>query len=276
MTSMGGIERFFLSSTNLPTMPEPARLVVAGFDDPAVDLAALARIAAGDEELSRRIVGSAAKLRPGPGDPADAFAAADRLGLARLREHLLVASISSAFARIEPLDRVPFWTHAMATAGYARALAGALALDPESAYLAGLLQRSGELLLARMLPELVAGIEKSARAPGERARRELQAIGYTHADLSAELARRWRFPQRLIDGLARSADPLAQPFTPLAAVLDLSETLADALLLGLEPAQAAAAAREPLLRRLQADVHWLRARLPDAETLAMGVEALVG
>jgi HD-like signal output (HDOD) protein len=275
MTSMGGIERFFLSSTNLPAMPGTARLAVASFDDASVDLPALAAVAVSDPALAARIVQSVLPAQKGS-SVARVAEAASRLGLEGLRERILVASIAPALPRVAPLPHVPFWTHALTTAAIARALAPAIGVDGDSAFLAGLLQRSGELLLARALPELVTRIEAELKAPGDRGRLEELAIGYTHAHLSAELGRRWKLPQRIIDGLERSADPLGSlPFSPLAALLDLSATLADAVTMGMEPASAAVAARGPLLARLQADEHWLRARVAGAATPAEGVDALV-
>ena len=60
----------------------------------------------------------------------------------------------AAYLRVyEPLtafapDRQRFWRHSMRTAGYARLLAKLLQGDADSAYLAGLMLRTGHLMMA--------------------------------------------------------------------------------------------------------------------------------
>jgi len=275
MTSMGGIERFFLCNSNLPAMPEVARQVVACFDDAAVDLATLVQIAGRDPEVAARVVRFAGTPARGGFAAASLSEAAARLGAQSLRDHVLAASIASAFPRVPDLEPLAFWKHCLATAGTARVLAPALGAEADGAYLAGLLVRAGQLLLARMLPQVLQSVESSLQEPGGRARLERLAIGTAHADMSAEVARRWRLPQRLVDGLAGSVEPLeATPFSPLAAALDLAGTVSDAAQLGVDPVLALASVRAPLLQRLQLEESWLRERLPSWGSLTDGSEAL--
>ena len=50
-----------------------------------------------------------------------------------------------------------------------------------------------------------------------------QVLGFSHAEAGAELARRWHFPQRLVDALAQQVAPLEAPQPePLAALVHLA------------------------------------------------------
>ena len=278
MGKMGGIERFFLGGHALPTMPEVARQLIASFDDENVDLRAIIDLTEHDQSLSLkvlRLANSARYARPqGVSNLSDAAAL---LGMERLRNLVLAASIAEAFPRVAGFDRVRFWKHAIATGGYARWLGVILGVDADSGYLAGFMLRSGQLLMARVLPDVVAAVEAGCTAPGLRLALERRLIGCTHAQVTAELARRWQLPQRLVDGFAHTPEPLdAHPFSLLAAVLNMASVMADAGAMAIAAGVALEQANRPLLDHLRMDVPWLQAKAPAFEELTAPIDDLLG
>ncbi len=279
---MGSIEQFFLGGGALPAMPEVARQLIASFDDEKVDLHTIVSLASQEQALALRIL----RLANSPHHrraqaPTRSLSslndAAGLLGMEKLRNLVLAASIADAFPRVEGLDRIAFWKHAVATGGYARWFARIMGVDADSAYLAGFMLRSGQLLMARALPAAIGEVEAASVAPGMRLLHEQRIVGCTHAQVTAELARRWQLPQRLIDGFAHAADPLgARPFSLLAALLNMASVMADSGALRVPPGTALEEADRPLLDHLRLDVPWLQSTAPTYDELTAPVDELLG
>ncbi len=275
---MGGIEQFFLSGNTLPAMPEVARQLIASFDDENVDLKTIVDLTGQEQSLALKVLRLANSARYARAQAVNSLHdAAGLLGMERLRNLVLAASIAGAFPRVEGLDRIEFWKHAIATGGYARWLSKILGGDAENAYLAGFMLRSGQLLMARAVPEAVAAVENSCTAPGIRFALEDRIIGCNHAQVTAELARRWQLPHRLVDAFSSAADPMeARPFSLLAAVLNLSAIMADAGTLLLAPATALEQSETRLIEHLRLDVPWLQSTAPSYEELTAPLDQLLG
>ncbi len=274
---MGGIEQFFLGGNTLPAMPEVARQLIASFDDENVDIHTIVELTQHEQLLARKVLRLANAARyPNARAVTCLDDAAGVLGMERLRNLVLAASIASAFPQIAGIDRIGFWKHAIATGGYARWLGFILGVDADSGYLAGFMLRSGQLLMARVIPDAIAQVEDGCRAPGLRLTLEKRIIGVTHAHVTAELARRWLLPLRLVDGFAHAAAPLeAHPFSLLAAVLNMAAVMADAGAMKIALGPALEQANRPLLDHLRLDVPWLQAKAPTFEELTAPIDDLL-
>jgi len=274
---MGGIEQFFLSGNALPAMPEVARQLIASFDDEDVDLHTIVRLTSREQSLALKVLRLANSARYArSGAVTTLNDAASMLGMERLRNLVLAASIAGAFPSIAGLDRIDFWKHAIATGGYAQWFARILGADADSGYLAGFMLRSGQLLMAQALPEAIATVEGACVIPGVRLFQEQRIVGCNHAQVTAELARRWKLPPRLIDGFANAAEPLeARPFSMLAAVLNMSAVMADSGAMRVPAADALQQADAPLLLHLRLDVPWLQSTAPRYEDLIAPVDELL-
>jgi HD-like signal output (HDOD) protein len=273
---MGAVDRFFTSGTVLPTMPEVARRLLNSFEDEKIDLRQIVELAETDQSLATKILKQANSARYGlSGSVTNLRQAAVLLGLETLRNLVLSATVIGAFPRMPGFDRIRFWRHCVATGGYSRWLGRKLGFDSDSAYLAGFLLRSGQILMAIELPHMVAAVEAECVRPGLRISVERQKIGCCHPHVTAELARRWTLPLPMVDAFRQAPDPLrARQFSLLAAVLNLAATAADA---GEMPALGGGPlddADPQLLTHLRLDKEWLKANLPSYESLTYTVDAL--
>jgi putative nucleotidyltransferase with HDIG domain len=72
------------------------------------------------------------------------------------------------------------------------------AVYPEGAFVGGLLHDLGRLLIALGLPDEFARLVKM-NEPGDRSwtECEMELLGFTHAELSAEALEKWKFPQEV-------------------------------------------------------------------------------
>jgi HD-like signal output (HDOD) protein len=273
-------ERFFVRHNALPTMPEVAARLLKSFDDDGVGLGQIAALIEKDGALTAKVLRLANTAHYSPAHQiATVVDAAHALGLETLRNLAMAACLSGAFPQVPGLDRTTFWRHSVATANYARILArmlGADAATSDTAYLAGLMLRTGQLLMAVDEPHLVADVETHAAEPGSRFSLEEHRFGCTHADVTASLAAHWHFPQALVEAFKDANAPLEiRPFSLIAAVLHLAEVLADAAEHHDEPVQALKVAVPELIEHLHLDLDLLAARIAATGDPAAEVEQML-
>jgi len=266
---MSRIDRFFTHANQLPALPEVAHRLLDCFRREDVSLVELSELIARDSSLAARVLRLANSARYGARRRvAHLPDAAALIGLDGLRGLALAACLVDVFPRPRGFDRQRFWRQNLATAGNARGLALALDHDAALAEVAGLLLRSGQVLMLMAEPGLVALIESLAGPPDSVFTLEREHFGCTHAEVSAELAARWHLPLELVDALYTAGNPLAaEPFSALGGLLRLASLLADAGEDGLDRVQAAGTAHAGLMARLQLTPEVLQARLQPHELL---------
>jgi HD-like signal output (HDOD) protein len=274
---MGSVDRFFAAGTVLPTMPEVARRLLDSFEDERADLREIVELAEQDQSLCARILRLANSAHYGIGrNVASLRQAAVLLGLETLRNLLISATVVEAFPRTAGFDRIRFWRHCVATGGYSRWLGRKVGFDSDSAYLAGFLLRSGQILMAAQFPDMVRAVEQECVRPGTRMTAERLKIGCSHPQVTAELARRWELPTPLIDAFRHAPEPLqGGALSLLAGVLNLAATAADAGDLGSDQPAFWCETDPSLLAHLQLDPEWLQVQMPTYESVTYAVDALV-
>lgn len=270
-------ERFFEGHGALPVMPEVGRRLLHSLDDDNVSLGHIADLISKDSTLSAKVLRLANSARYSPSHTiATLQDAAMALGLETLRNLAMAASISGTFPQIHGLDRQRFWRHSIRTAGHARLLAKLLQGDADTAYLAGLMLRTGQLLMALSEPSQVADVEALAAEPGSRFSLEMHRFGCTHADVTAALSAHWHFPAPLVEAFSDANTPLdIRPFSLLAAVLHLAEVIADAADQQVDPITALQVAVPELVEHLHLDLEFLRLRLEGAGDPGQDVDLLL-
>ena len=270
-------ERFFANHAQLQPMPEVAVRLIKSFDDPNVSLRTLADLIENDPALSARVLRLANSARFSPShNVATLMDAANTLGLDMLRNLSMAAAISGRFPDFKGLDRRAVWRHAAITATYARILAKLVRLDADEVFVAGMMLRTGQLLIALSEPDQVAEVERLLTEPGSRYSLEQHRFGCTHADVTASLAAHWHFPADMVQAFTDANEPLeVRPFSLMAAVLHLAEVLADAVVLGVDAVDALQRALPELVEHIHLDLDDLRARLVAAGDPGQAVDALL-
>ncbi|MBB4845873.1 HD-like signal output (HDOD) protein [Paucibacter oligotrophus] len=270
-------EKFFQNSAAIPTMPEVANRLIRSFDDENVSLGAIADLIGKDSGLSAKVLRLANSARYSPSHQiASLQDAAAALGLETLRNLSLAACLSGAFPNVKGLDRAAFWRHSIATAAYARILGKMVRLDADTAYLSGLMLRTGQILMALAEPALVGEVETLAVEPGSRYSLEQHRFACSHADVTASLASHWHFPAQMVQAFTDANAPMdSRPFSLMAAVLHMAEVLADAAQQHDQPVAALNAAVPELVEHLHLDLDFLEAKLQAAGDVASDVEQLL-
>lgn len=270
-------EVFFAQNYALPTMPEVASRLIRSFDNDNIGLGALADLISKDSTLTAKVLRLANSARYSPSHKIDHLSdAAATLGLDTLRNLSLAACLCGTFPIVKGLDRSLFWRHSLATATYAGILSKQLQLDADTAYLSGLMLRTGQLLMALQNPDAVADVEAHAVKPGSRFEVEQKHFDCTHAEVTAILASRWQFPATMVESFRRASAPMeARPFNLMSAVLHLAEVLADAVEHHEGPVQALQLEEPELVSHLHLDLDLLGAKITAAGDVGAEVEQLL-
>jgi putative nucleotidyltransferase with HDIG domain len=105
--------------------------------------------------------------------------------------------------------------HSLVVAAAARQLATQSAkgeVDPGDCYIAGLLHDFGRVVFAQFMPaEFRDALVHAAEHSVPLHEAEFAAIGVDHGPVGALLAKRWAFPEHLIDCIRDHHNPLAEP-----------------------------------------------------------------
>lgn len=218
----------FCKDLTLPTMPEVAHELINSLNDEDAPVATVRNAFAKDPALTVKLLRLANSARYGLSREVSTLDDAMTIvGMAQVRTLALSACLSNAFPVAPGLNREDFWRESQACAGYAQWLANSIGSDGQQAWLTGFMVRLGELMIVQNSPEKLSEIEREPHYPGARWERESHALGFNEGQITAEMARRWKFPQEIVSALESSGDPLAtRPFNRLSGVLHLAELLA--------------------------------------------------
>lgn len=124
-----------------------------------------------------------------------------RLGVREVSNLLLSLSVVRVFVPRSDWER-GLWTHTIEVGSVARALArhANVGLDPERAYLAGLLHDVGRFILFNIAPTSLREVDEARwQSPGELVAAERAICGMDHAELGAQVCARWSIPTHFVD-----------------------------------------------------------------------------
>jgi len=255
----------FFAAVKLPSISQVTQALIKTLNDENAAVQDISNIISQDPALAAKLLRLANSAQFGlPRGVGSIDEAVQMVGMARVRSLTLGASLCDTFPALPGLNQQEFWQSSMACAAYAQWLATALDMDLSLAWLTGMMQRLGELLIGQVNPQVLGEIEALPQAPGSRWEREKRLVGFSEGQITAELARRWCFPMQIVQALERCYDPLVeQAFSRLGAVVHLAGLLADTA--GAN-AEAVDALPQDVLQALTLDVRWMKATFPDSGT----------
>lgn len=144
------------------------------------------------------------------------------IGMNELYNLVLASSVTQSFAGIPPelVDMPGFWRHSVNTGLLARELGKVCGLKQgERLFVVGLLHNIGKLVMVGHLPELTREaitLNGYYSSPWER---EELVLGYSFADVGAELLKAWGMPEALWELVACQHAPQTARHLPAAAAL---------------------------------------------------------
>jgi putative nucleotidyltransferase with HDIG domain len=182
---------------SVPMLPAYAHRVIEMASDPELSIHRLASLVAKDQVLAARVLGLANSAYSSPNQPiANLTDAIIRLGTTAVRNIVITVSFTSRLHDPAVYDRrgKPIVDHALGTAYVARLVAEPARVDPEEAFLSGLLHDIGKLVILKRAHEYR---RQTGRAIPDD---ELDTVlANHHAAAGALVLRRWQLPESLDD-----------------------------------------------------------------------------
>jgi len=221
---------------SIPTLPTVLTELSRRMEDPKTSSDDLAQVILQDQAISSKVL----KLVNSPfygysGRINTINQGIVILGFNAVKNLVLSTSVMEAFKGTESSEvfRMDLlWVHSASVAGVAKLLAERTGgVDPEEAFVAGLLHDIGKILLWISEPKLLTGcITASLNHKLPLGDVERKVIGFGDNELAAVLAEKWKFPASLKDALRWRPQPeYAGPNAPLASCIHCANILCMAM-----------------------------------------------
>lgn len=240
------VELILAQLEDLPTLPTVATRILELTTASDSNARQVIRLIESDQSLSAKILAMTRRASTGVRTEVGTVdKAVILLGFEAVRNAVLSIKVFETFARrtgsVETaFDRNEFWKHSLAVASAAQLAAEQLSLrvDPEHAFVCGLLHDIGKVALDACLPksyDRVIRRTNTARACIADVEREL--LGIDHTVVGHRLARKWRFPQSLAESIwlhqhGPSALPSSVQHADLVKLVHFADRLARELRIG--------------------------------------------
>ncbi|WP_299533856.1 HDOD domain-containing protein [uncultured Herbaspirillum sp.] len=218
------LEALFQQQTALPSIPKVVQEVIESFNNDAVSIEEIARKLAADQVLSAKILrlanSSYYHVSRTIGTVDDAVL---MLGFMTVRTLVVSTGMAGSFKKLPGVDLKLFWRYSLDTALVAKWLAKEVKLNSDFAFTVGLMHAIGQLVMHAAMPEQALQVDKVAGPlDARRLDVERKSFGYDFADVGAELARRWRFPDEFAQVIKAFPQPLEGQFDAYAAIVHLA------------------------------------------------------
>jgi HD-like signal output (HDOD) protein len=260
------LEALFAVPANLPTIPKVVQQLIQSFSRDDVSVDDIASKLAADPVLSAKTLRLANSAYFHVSRSISTVDDALRmLGFVMVRNLVVGCGMTGAFKAVPGMDLPQFWRYSLNTACTARWLAQAGGHNADLAFTVGLMHGLGQLMMHVAAPAAMKPLDKACNPlAGERAALEQAELGYHHGTVSAEMARRWKFPAEVASPLDQAPLPAeGSPIDPLAAIIHLAAWRARVEALHFTPQDAAPTWPARVAGTLAVPVVWL----PEAATL---------
>ncbi|NVK37846.1 MAG: HDOD domain-containing protein [Gammaproteobacteria bacterium] len=214
----------FDHSQNLPNIPKVVQELIDTFNQSDFDMDEIAKKISLDPVLTAKVLRLANCAHYGVSRTISSTTDASvLLGFSTLRTLVLASGITGAMQSPPGFNRKEFWRDNFAVAAIARWLAPYCKINAETAFTCGMLHSIGELLIELILPQESKKIHATVDAGGKLAEVQNAMLGYNYAEVGAELATRWKFPDEISDGIRHHCDEnLVELDQPLAGLIHIA------------------------------------------------------
>ncbi|AKU22125.1 MULTISPECIES: HDOD domain-containing protein [unclassified Massilia] len=272
------LEALFQNPTALPTAPKVVDELISSFDKASVSTEDIAKKLSADPVLSAKLLRLANSayyhVSRSIGTVEDAVL---MLGFVTVRTLVISSGLVSGFKTVPGLDLKQFWRYSLHTAVAAKWIAKKTRENSDLAFTIGMMHAIGQLVMHAAMPEQAMQMDKVAGPlDSRRLDAEQASFGYGFADVGAELARRWKFPESFADTIAAFPNPLERtPPNKLAAVIHLAAWRARIDESKLSPDEIAACYPTEIAAALGLAENALIDEMPNPDELSAGLDELI-
>ncbi|WP_137939753.1 HDOD domain-containing protein [Chitinivorax sp. B] len=261
----------------MPTIPSVVQELIASFDKEDLDIDQLAKTISRDQTISAKVLRLANTAHFGAprqiGSIEDAVVV---LGFDKLRTLVIASGLAGMKVRIANFDSKQYWIGNLSVGNLSKWLAKLAKLNGEVAFTAGLMHTIGQLLMRLANPKDESDIDRLVKGGANRIQCEQNTFGFDHAEVGAELARRWNFPDHIQAAIRMHAAPMdGEPFSALAGLVHIAEYLMHGVLSDTDTAELRSNFPTVVAQRLGLPVERIFEELPEVCEQMRGWETLL-
>ena len=262
----------------LPTAPKVVEELISSFDNADVSVEEIARKLSLDPVLSAKLLRLANSayyhVSRRIGNVEDAVR---MLGFVTVRTLVISSGLVGGFKTVPGLALKPFWRYSLHTAVVAKWIAKKVGVNTDLAFTIGMMHAIGQLVMhCGMATETAALDTKMGLYDGARAATERDTFGFDFAEVGAELAVRWKFPDIFPDTIRSFPEPSGAALgNRMASVIQLAAWRARADELGLDAEQIVASLPLATAQSLGLTADELLEDMPLLADLSAGLEELI-
>ncbi len=209
----------------LPSIPKVVALLLSELERDEPDLKKITQLISTDPALTTRLLqlsnSGFFKLSQCVNGVSESLAI---VGLGHVRTMAAASATAASPKAVPGINLQQYWDYSLNVAKVSRSLAGIVRQNQQAAFTAGLIHFVGELVMRMAMP--VEMVEIDADLPildARRAKAERRQFGFSYAQASAGLARKWLLPEMIVDALEQQDTPFRHnAYEPLAGVLHLA------------------------------------------------------
>ncbi len=250
------LEALFSQTHNLPNIPKVVQELIENFNNPDINADAISKKIQMDQVISAKCMRLANSARYGAGRKiASIDSAVVLLGFDTLKTLVVASGVTGSFKTIPGFDAKKFWRNSFMVASICKLVGKHAKVDRETAFTCGMLHNIGEILIHIAHTDKALQIDKLVEAGASRLDLEQNQFGYDYAQVGAELAKRWNFPDDIICAIRQHANPAAyEPFSKLAGIVYIARYLNDAIAADKDRAEVLAGFPAAVANPLQLDL----------------------
>ena len=200
---MGALEKLVKRIDEVSSLPDIAMRVIEVVNSPETSVSDLKVVVESDPSLVARILRTANSSAYGLRSRVDSIhRALAMLGFNTVKDLAVTASIAQIFqdgTSIGTYNRADLWKHLVCVAVASRMIAARSGLQQfDEAYMCGLLHDIGILLLDQHHHKAFTEIATSLTVETPTTATERQLIGFDHTLVGADVAKKWGFPDSVV------------------------------------------------------------------------------
>lgn len=248
----------------IPQIPEVVRTVINQLNNPHAEMLDIAKNVEKEQVLVLKILRLVNSAHFGLSRKISSIdEAITMLGLNQLKTLVIASGLISVVPQLEHFDVKQSWRNSFRTASRAKWLAAQSGQAADIAYTAGLISNLGNILIHIGSPREANEIDQHVKAGSSRLETEKKRLGFTSQAVCAELCRRWKFADELIETIEQSADPMTAG-TPnkLSCAVFLAHFISDCQDRGLDESQILARLPTEVSEQLGLSAQLLNEKMP--------------
>lgn len=205
------INKLFDQIHNVPQVPEVVRTLITQLNDPNINFDAIAKNVEKEQVISLKVLRLVNSAHFGLAKKIGSIEeAVVMLGISKLKTLVIASGIVSSVPDLPGFDIKQFWSNSFRIATYAKWIAEQAKLEnSDVVFTAGLISGLGNILIRLGDPKSAQLITEKVSAGANLLDVERKVLGYTNLEVCAELCRRWKFSDELIETIQNAGEPLS-------------------------------------------------------------------